>query len=154
MIQFKSGFTLDVNRGPNWLFLRLEPGVNQESSELAKDLWSVVSKHFTYRVVLEFDESFDALSPELVKQLDQFRQQLEEHDGALRVCGLSTKCAERLSKQYTESRTKSRLSTHSSVAGAVFGEEHSPGDLPPRPHIDTEAAEVKQDTAYEALRVH
>ncbi|QDU55185.1 hypothetical protein [Aeoliella mucimassa] len=154
MIQFKSGFTLDVNRGPNWLFLRLEPSDRKGAKNLAADLWSVVSKHFTYRVVLEFSNEFDELTPELIEQLDKFREDLEAHDGALRVCGLNKKCAERLSKQCTESRIKSHLCTHSTVANAVFGDEHAPGDLPPKPHLDPESVEVKQDNAYEALRVH
>ena len=52
------GFKLSVDRGPNWLFVRLRP--KQRFAEdlplIADELWSIASRHFIYRVVLELEE--------------------------------------------------------------------------------------------------
>ncbi len=145
-----SGIRVDVSRGPNWLFLRLDPGESTTGEGLAEQVWAIVSKHFVYRVVLEFGPNFEVLSPELIEQLDEVRHRLEAHDGALRVCGLDGKCAKRLEAHCSESKIRSRLTSHSSVAAAVLGDENTDAKLP-----DVEEAEpIKQDTAYEALRVH
>lgn len=143
------GYEISVNRGPNWLFLRLGGSPTGKAASLGEQLWGVVSKHFVYRVVLEFSSDTQSLSTKEVQQLDEFRKQLESHDGALRVCGLSKKCAERLEQQCSESKTRSRLTSHATVVEAVFGSEHSGSTA-----AETEARQVKQDTAYEALRVH
>ncbi|MCO6043487.1 hypothetical protein NG895_06170 [Aeoliella sp. ICT_H6.2] len=145
----ESGFQIDVSRGPNWVFLRLSPGesgttVNEQ--QLSDDLWNVVSRHLVYRVVLEFGPQFKSLTPMVIAQLDAFRTRLESHDGALRVCGLNKKSADTLASYCAESKLRSRLTSHSSVACAVFGTEDT--------EADHKAEEVTQDTAYEALRVH
>lgn len=143
------GYQISVNRGPNWLFLQLKACPSAGVASLGEQLWSVVSKHFVYRVVLEFGPSVESLTDEVIAQLDAFRQQLESHEGALRVCGLSKKCTDRLEAQYSESKTRSRLTSHATVVEAVFGSEHAPTTASER-----ESENVKQDTAYEALRVH
>lgn len=149
MIGTESGFQIDVSRGPNWVFLRLSPGESDKGAneqQLADDLWNAVSRHLVYRVVLEFGPDFKSLTPMMIAQLDAFRMRLEAHDGALRVCGLNKKSADTLASYCAESKLRSRLTSHSSVASAVFGTE------------DAEAThkneEVTQDTAYEALRAH
>lgn len=144
MIATASGYRVDVSRGPNWLFLRLDSGRASQEAHLAGDLWSIVSKHFIYRVVLEFGEGFERLSDELITQLDEFRQQLVMHDGALRVCGLNSSCAGRLAAKCAASRTRSRLTSNSSRACAVFGTEDFSTVVTTHP--------VKPDTAYEALQ--
>lgn len=149
MIGTESGFQIDVSRGPNWVLLRLSPGESGNAAneqQLADDLWNAVSRHLVYRVVLEFGSEFQTLSPMMIAQLDAFRTRLEAHDGALRVCGLNKNSADTLASYCTESKIRSRLTSHSSLACAVFGTEDA----------DTaqKTEEVKQDTAYEALRVH
>ena len=149
-----SGVRIDVSRGPNWLFLRLEPMNTPAKESLVDQVWAVVSKHFVYRVVLEFDPKFDALSREQVVQLDRVRELLEEHDGALRVCGLSKKCADRLAAHCIESKIKSRLTSHASVAAALFGPASAKTELPGTHHAPGDSEPITQDIAYEALRVH
>lgn len=146
MIATASGYRVDVSRGPNWLFLKLDSGRASQELHLASDLWSIVSKHFIYRVVLEFGDGFDRLSDELIAQLDAFRQQLELHDGALRVCGLNPSCARRLSARCSETKTQSRLTSNSSRACAVFGTEDFSTVVTTQP--------AKPSTAYEAQQVH
>ena len=148
-----NGYRIEVNRGPNWLFLRLDPSDTPATCSLAEQVWAVVSKHFVYRVVLEFGPGFDALTPTTIAQLDEIRSQLEEHDGALRVCGLDTKCAKRLESHCAESKLRSRLTSHASVAEAVLGAENTAAKLPGSDG-SRESEPVTQDIAYEALRVH
>jgi hypothetical protein len=146
----ESGFAIDVSRGPNWLFLRLDASKEGADQQLADALWGIVSRHFIYRVVLEFGPQFGQLSPMMIAQLDAFRTRLEAHDGALRVCGLNKKSADNLATYCKESKLKSRLTSHSSLVTAVFGTEESSSSLPAYAHQD----EVTQDSEFEALRVH
>ena len=46
---------VDVDRGPDWLFVRLRPGT-QEPADMADKLWNLADRHFVYRLVLEMDQ--------------------------------------------------------------------------------------------------
>jgi anti-anti-sigma factor len=80
----------DVQRGPDWLLVRLRDVdvAPDESPTLAQRLWRLLEQHFTYRLVLEMDE-VRLLNSYLVGQLIQLYRWIEEHDGVLRLCGLS-----------------------------------------------------------------
>jgi hypothetical protein len=88
---------LTVDRGPNWLFVKLRPRRNKtnELPQLGDELWSIASRHFIYRLVLELEE-LKSLPAGLMEQLVLLHDRLVESGGALRVCGLSTKCAQAL----------------------------------------------------------
>jgi anti-anti-sigma factor len=58
------------------------------SPSLAERLWRLLQQHFTYRMVLELDEVRLLNSP-LIGQLIQLYRWIKEHDGVLRLCGLS-----------------------------------------------------------------
>ena len=47
---------VDVDRGPDWLFVRLRPGT-QDPGDMADKLWKLADRHFVYRLVLEMDQS-------------------------------------------------------------------------------------------------
>ena len=90
MLAIAPGCELDVERGPEWLLVRVR---NLDLSEpdatpLAERLWSLLQQHFTYRLVLELDD-VDLLSSPLIGELAQLYKRIEEHDGMMRVCGLS-----------------------------------------------------------------
>jgi anti-anti-sigma factor len=90
MLATAPGCELDVDRGPDWLLVRVR-GLDCASSELpplADQLWSLAEQHFTYRVVLELDE-VALLNSWLVGQLIALSKRVQEHDGVLRLCGLS-----------------------------------------------------------------
>jgi anti-anti-sigma factor len=81
---------LDVERGPDWLLVRVR-SVDQDEPEtppLAEQLWALLEQHFTYRLVLEMDE-VRLLNSHLIGQLIRLCRRIEEHDGVLRLCGLS-----------------------------------------------------------------
>lgn len=148
------GIRVDVSRGPNWLFLRLDPCESDAGGSLLEQVWAIVSKHFVYRVVLEFGPGFDALSRETIEQLDKLRHRLESHDGALRVCGLDSKCAQRLQTHCSESKLRSRLVSHATLAAAVLGDESADTRLPGAERTSDDSETITQDIAYEALRAH
>ena len=80
-----------VGRGPGWLFVRIRPDVHR-LDHLADQLWTLLNKHFIYRLVLEMDE-VELLSSQLIGQLVMLQKRVMQHDGALRLCGLTAQCA-------------------------------------------------------------
>ncbi|MGE0609002.1 MAG: STAS domain-containing protein [Pirellulales bacterium] len=89
MVEISSGWRFEVERGPDWLFIRLHPphGSSGEPA-LAEDLWNAICPNFVYRVVLEMDE-VDCLHSYLVGQLVLLHKRLATHDGMLRLAGVS-----------------------------------------------------------------
>jgi anti-anti-sigma regulatory factor len=90
MKAFTNGWCADVERGPDWLMVRLHapdarPG---DGAGLADDLWSLLRGHLVRRMVLELDE-IDCLRSSLVGQLVSLQDRVNSDGGMLRVCGLS-----------------------------------------------------------------
>jgi hypothetical protein len=81
---------LDIDRGPDWLFirLRLPPTDLLDAVPVAEPIWNVVDQYHLYRVVLELDQ-ISLLHSYLIGQLVLLQKRLHTHDGVLRVCGLS-----------------------------------------------------------------
>jgi len=83
-----------VDRGPDWLFVRLRPNLAR-LDDVADRLWSLLNQQFIHRLVLEMDE-VEFLPSQLIGQLVMLQKRALQHDGALRLCGLSPACAEAL----------------------------------------------------------
>jgi hypothetical protein len=91
MIQLAPGWELDVDRGPDWLFVRVRcPDLPvDELPPLADSIWRLMSQHFCYRLVLELEE-IHLLHSRLLGQLVLLHKRLANHEGGLlRICGLS-----------------------------------------------------------------
>ena len=90
MLATEPGWGLDVQRGPDWLLVRVSSGDEGDSGTypLADSLWALCERHFTYRLVLELDQ-IGLLNSHLIGQLVQLYKRISEHDGVLRLCGLS-----------------------------------------------------------------
>ena len=112
------GLEMIVDRGPNWLFVKLRPNKDSRAvvPQVAEKLWSIASRHFIYRLVLELDELKD-LSPGMMSQLIMLQQRLRQCGGALRICGLSADCEESLHSF----KLSGALQNHASRAEAVMG---------------------------------
>ena len=91
MLAIAPGCELDVERGPDWLLVRVRnlDLAESDTAPLAERLWHLLQQHFTYRLVLELDE-VQVLNSHLIGQLDQLYRRIEEHDGVMRLCGLSS----------------------------------------------------------------
>jgi len=90
MFAIAPGWELEVDRGPDWLLVRVKStdGDAADAPPLAEAIWSLLRRHFTYRLVLELDE-IDLLGSYLIGQLVQLYRSIREHDGVMRLCGLS-----------------------------------------------------------------
>ena len=85
-------WAVDVDRGPDWLFVKLHPG-SQDPGDVAEKLLSVADKHFVYRMVLEMDE-VDFIPSRLIGQLVMLQKRVLQRHGMLRLCQLKDQCAE------------------------------------------------------------
>jgi anti-anti-sigma factor len=97
MVGLSSGWMVDVERGPDWLFVRVGAPVDGECdvSSMAESIWSVIQQHFVYRVVLECDE-LAMLDSALIAQLIGLHRRLQKQGGLLRLSGLSDRNQELL----------------------------------------------------------
>jgi len=90
MIEVAGGWALEVKRGPGWLFITLNSAPEEcwPAPSLSESIWSLMQQHFVYRVVLEC-HGIDRFDSALVGQLALLRRRIEEHDGLMRLCGVS-----------------------------------------------------------------
>jgi len=90
MLQIAPGWQLEVERGPDWLFVRIRrPDTEADDSPpLADRIWWLLEEHFTRRLVLELDE-LDVLCSYLIGQLVLLHKRIAVGGGMLRLCGLS-----------------------------------------------------------------
>lgn len=91
MLGIAPGWKLELDRGPGWLLVKLKgpDGDASETPPLADEIWSLLERHFVYRLVLELDE-IDLLHSYLLGQLVLLDKRVREHDGIMRLCGLSS----------------------------------------------------------------
>jgi len=89
MIDVAGGWALEVERGPGWLFVRLNsaPAGWWQAPPLAECIWTLLQQHFVYRVVLECEE-IQRLNSTLLAQLVLLRRKIDERDGVIRLCGV------------------------------------------------------------------
>lgn len=89
MLDTSSSLKLDVERGPDWLFVRVNPPDGwDDAPPLADAVWHIIEQNFTYRVVLELDQ-IPLLRSCLIGQLVLLAKRVYNHGGLLRICGLS-----------------------------------------------------------------
>ncbi len=90
MLTLAPGWELQVERGPDWLFVRIynpEPE-NSEIPDLANSIWTLMHQHLTHRVVLELD-GIGLLRSELIGELLRLHRRICQQGGLMRLCGLS-----------------------------------------------------------------
>ena len=145
------GFKLSVDRGPNWLFVKLRPKrrFTDDITQVADHLWSIASRHFIYRLVLELEE-LDAMPAVMIEQLVLLHERLTQCDGALRICGLSDDCAEAL----RECQLDAALPNYATRQDAVLGSEATALREKLKEMLASSAAEDDFDTVDAATAVH
>ena len=85
------GWTLETERGPDWLFIRPIPPANVMHSgevEFAEAIWERMDQQFCHRVVLEMDR-IPLLRSWLIGQLVLLHKRVTAHDGLMRLAGMS-----------------------------------------------------------------
>jgi hypothetical protein len=125
MLETVQGWNVRVDRGPDWLFVKLHAASDHggDFSNLAEHLWNIAEQHFVYRLVLELDE-LPLLPSSLIGQMVLLHKRLCMHNGVLRLCGLSATQQQALSA----CRLQSRFPHYCNREEAVWG--HRP--LQPR----------------------
>jgi anti-anti-sigma factor len=89
MLQTAAGWGLDVDRGPDWVFVRIHPPDGfEEAPSLAETVWAVLEQSFTYRLVLELND-LPRLHSALIGQLVLLSKRIHNRGGLLRLCGMS-----------------------------------------------------------------
>lgn len=85
----RQGWDVSVERGPEWLFLRLENGKPGAANRpLAERLLGTIQANRAHRVVLELDH-VDSIDDSLLDAITTVGSHVRGDGGLIRVCGLS-----------------------------------------------------------------
>ncbi len=102
MLELASGWTLETERGPDGLFVRLHPeNLDCDSSGLADEIWKLLQQHFGHRLVLELDD-VAVLRSNIINELIILYKRIGEADGLMRICGLTDACREVLQSAHLD----------------------------------------------------
>jgi anti-anti-sigma regulatory factor len=118
MLTSTGGSGLAVERGPDWLLVRLRKLDLTDAPPLVDQLWSLLQQHFTYRMVLELDDV--QLTDDMIEQFAQLYRRIEAHDGVLRLCGVSPGSRQVLHASHLDER----LLPYGDRQEAVWGRPH------------------------------
>ncbi|MBI3464012.1 MAG: STAS domain-containing protein [Planctomycetes bacterium] len=90
MVQIAAGWSFDVDRGPDWVFVKLheDDSTSMPQPPLADTLLEVLRRHFAHRLVLELDE-ITLLRSFVLGQLLMLQKEVQTQGGIMRLCGLS-----------------------------------------------------------------
>ncbi len=90
------GWEVAVERGPDWLFLRLERrDAVASGGALAERLLDVIRVNHAHRVVVECDR-VDAVDDAILDAIAAVGSRVRDDGGLIRVCGLSANGVRRL----------------------------------------------------------
>ena len=124
LLEVAPEWAVDIDRGPDWLFIRLRPPLADDGGEiaLAEMVWEKLEQSFCHRVVLEMDE-VTFLRSWLVGELVKLHKRLVSQGGMMRICGVSEANAQVL----RACRLDSRFPAYRTRTDAVMGHR------PPQP---------------------
>ena len=123
MLTISPGWDLEVQRGPDWLFVKLgnRPPADAEIPSLADEIWSILDRHFVYRLVLQLD-GVRTLNRDLLRELVVLYRRIRQHGGMMRLCGLSAQHH----KMLEDSGLIRRFPAYQDLQEAVMGDCHKP----------------------------
>ena len=94
LLELAPEWTMELDRGPDWLFIRLRPpsgnvrGSGAAEVPLAEKIFQHLEQAFCYRLVLEMDD-VRLLRSWMVGELVRLHKRVVTHGGTLRLCGLT-----------------------------------------------------------------
>jgi len=90
LLEVAPEWSVAIDRGPDWLFIRLCPPHHGDAGEiaLAEMIWEKLDQSFCHRVVLELDD-VTFLRSWMVGELVKLHKRLASQGGMMRICGLS-----------------------------------------------------------------
>jgi anti-anti-sigma factor len=90
LLELAPEWTLDIDRGPDWLFIRLRPPHGDMGEfPLAEMIWQRLEQCFCYRVVLELDD-VTMLRSWIIGELVRLHKRVMTQGGMMRLSGLSS----------------------------------------------------------------
>lgn len=94
-----------VERGPDCLIVRLHEATSsfQDGQRLADIIWSILERHFVYRVILELDQ-VEVLGDVLLAELIALSHRLRSRGGMLRLCGLTAPNRRKVKEAFHDGR--------------------------------------------------
>ena len=109
-------WSLEVEREPDGLWVQVigPASGTLDCPSLADCLWSLLERHFAYRLVLDVEE-INLSDRCLVDQLTDLYERISEHDGMLRLCGLSPGNRKALAKSQLKGRIPCYLDREEAV---------------------------------------
>ena len=122
MTQLASDWTIEIDRGPDWIFVKLHGPAEDaaEEKELAESLWSTMQQHMVHRIVIEMDD-VPILRSYLLGQLVMLHKRVSVAGGVMRISGLSASNEQALHV----SRLSDRFPNYADRADAVMGHRPS-----------------------------
>jgi anti-anti-sigma factor len=90
LLELAPEWAVEIDRGPDWLFIRLKPPHGADAGEfpLAETIWEKLEQSFCHRVVLEMDDVV-FLRSWIVGELVRLHKRLAASGGMMRLSGLS-----------------------------------------------------------------
>lgn len=90
LVDLIPGWTLEMDRGPDWLFIRPIPPHDKHHVEvdLAEAIWERMQQQFCHRVVVEMDQ-IPLLRSWLIGQIVLLHKRVSAQEGLMRLCGMS-----------------------------------------------------------------
>jgi anti-anti-sigma factor len=121
MLAVSSGCDLDVERGPDWLLVRVRKLDADRSGcpPVAEQIWHLMQQHFAHRLVLELDQ-VPVLCSKMISELIRLYRLIAEHDGVMRLCGLSPHNRDVLHQCRLDDRLPPYEDRQEAVLGAVL----------------------------------
>jgi anti-anti-sigma factor len=118
LLQVAPEWTVELDRGPDWLFVRLRPPQGGDTGEilLAEMIWKHMEQAFCYRVVVELDD-VRFLRSWMVGELVRLHKRVTSQGGMMRLSGLNATGEEVL----RISRLSDRLPNYRNRTDAVMG---------------------------------
>lgn len=125
MINTATRWDLEVDRGPDWLIVRLKGPISRvgEAASLEEVLWSLLEQHLSRRLVIEMDQ-IDALDDDVIEQLTALHDRLTDRGGVMRLCGVRSEHRLLLARH----GVGGRLTVYGDCEHATLG-----GSIPHRP---------------------
>ena len=104
MVQTAHGWELEIERGPNWLFVRPHDAESNAAADpddiqpLGEVVWALLEQNFAHRLVLELD-LIKRLDERLIHELIWLEKRIHADGGLMRICGLKPGCQKALAKR-------------------------------------------------------
>jgi hypothetical protein len=111
----RQGPSIEVERGPDWLFVRVAGGAVAGQGEITSSVWETIREHGALRVVLELDH-VEAVDEALGGAIGELGTRVRDAGGLIRICGLSESKLSRLRSMAAAARVP-HFETRSDAVG-------------------------------------